>query len=120
MKFRLLREEAAKVWENCPELTPLWDEGEAALRSRDPHPRRATVGCALTLDPGRTETPAPWRRWRLVSSIRYQRPRAHLGGPGGERERVREALVSLGLNGKAAIQSIPVLAKVCSASLPFS
>lgn len=49
----------------CLELTPVRDEGEAALESRDPHP--------LTLDSGRGETPAAWRVSRLVSSFRQHR-----------------------------------------------
>ena len=47
---------------------------------------RATVGCTLTVYPSRAETPAPWRRWLLVSSNRHQRPRSHLVGPPGEQE----------------------------------
>ena len=34
----------AKSSKICIELAPLWDGGEAALESRDPHPRRATRG----------------------------------------------------------------------------
>ena len=39
-----LREVDAKMSKICPRLTPVWDEGEAALRSPWPHPARATGG----------------------------------------------------------------------------
>ena len=63
---RLQKSRRAKSGKICIERTPRWDKGEAALRAPTPHARRATAGCALTLDPSNAETPASGELFRLT------------------------------------------------------